>query len=207
MVSNTRILETLSLAILTSPAIAAVVTITASPTIPSTVPQYTDEAKFTSAILNSTNFYRDEYNASALVWNTTLEHYASEYVNSTGDDCTFEHSGGPYGENLAKGYPNATASVEAWGNEGEDYNFKKPGFSEDTGHFSQLVWKNTTDVGCGRKLCGTSGWYVVCEYWPAGNVIGQFDGEVDKPVSAGGRNSYSDWMVTAALLIGVWAVA
>jgi hypothetical protein len=31
-------------------------------------------------------------------------------------------------------------------------------------------------VGCGRKECdganGTTGWYVVCEYYPAGNVVG-----------------------------------
>jgi hypothetical protein len=38
-------------------------------------------------------------------------------------------------------------------------------------------------MGCGRKECngGTSGgegdalgWFVVCEYWPRGNVVGQF---------------------------------
>jgi hypothetical protein len=61
--------------------------------------------------------------------------------------------GGATGENLAAGYANASASVDAWGLEREEYNWNKPGFSEATGHFTQLVWSNTTSVGCGRTSC------------------------------------------------------
>lgn len=67
--------------------------------------------------------------------------------------------------------------------EAQDYNYSRPGFSEQTGHFTQLVWKDTTTVGCGRRLCGTRGWYLVCEYWPRGNVVGEFSDEVDPPVN------------------------
>ena len=39
-----------------------------------------------------------------------------------------------------------------------------------------MVWSNTTTVGCGRKACDgedtTPGYYVVCEYYPPGNVEG-----------------------------------
>ena len=39
-----------------------------------------------------------------------------------------------------------------------------------------MVWGNTTAVGCGRTECTggkgkVDGWYVVCEYFPAGNVL------------------------------------
>lgn len=92
----------------------------------------------------------------------------------------------------------------AWGDEGKDYNFRKPGFAEETGHFTQLVWLATVEVGCAAVNCGytendnkvrratdgrydgsvlsprvtdgstrAQGWYVVCEYTPAGNVVGQ----------------------------------
>lgn len=162
---------------------ADVVTVTVAATIPSNEPEWKQDKAFTSAILNSTNFYRDEHNASALTWNKTLEDFAADYLDDNG--CDFEHSGGPYGENLAMGYPNATASVEAWGDERDEYNFKKAKFSEKTGHFTQLVWKDTTDVGCGRRLCGKSGWYLVCEYWPRGNIIGAFKEQVQAEESGG----------------------
>lgn len=96
--------------------------------------------------------------------------------------------GGPTGENLASGYPNASASIIAWGAERDSYNFKKGDFDTKTGHFTQLVWKNTTSVGCGRTECNgkggddAPGWYVVCEYWPHGNVIGQFQDNVQEEV-------------------------
>lgn len=47
------------------------------------------------------------------------------------------------------------------------------------------MWKATTSVGCARVDCdgndkggNARGWFVVCEYWPAGNVMGQFKEEV-----------------------------
>lgn len=76
--------------------------------------------------------------------------------------------GQAYGENLAIGYMNATANVDAWALERNLYNFGKPGFDAKTGHFTQLVWRNTTSVGCGRTNCQGQGWLVVCEYNPAG---------------------------------------
>ncbi|KAK0479585.1 CAP domain-containing protein [Armillaria novae-zelandiae] len=77
------------------------------------------------------------------------------------------------GRTLLQGYASASASVSAWGDEGKQYSCSNPGFSSATGHFTQLVWKSTTKVGCGRVNCngsnGTPGWYLTCEYSPAGN--------------------------------------
>ncbi|RQM07255.1 hypothetical protein DH86_00000969 [Scytalidium sp. 3C] len=151
---------------------ASTVTLTQTPTPQPTSTSYTDDKTFMNDLLVAHNFYRKEHNASALVWNTTSATFGAKYAQG----CEFKHSGGPTGENLASGFPNATAAVDAWGLEREKYNFNKPGFSEDTGHFTQLVWSNTTSVGCGRVNCagknGTPGWYIVCEYYPPGNVDG-----------------------------------
>lgn len=151
-------------------------TVTAAPAIPSGEPEWKDWDTFTSAVLNSTNEYRSQHDAEPLTWNGTLSKFAASYLEAA--ECEFEHSGGPYGENLAIGYPNATAAVEAWGEEREEYDFDDAEFDKKTGHFTQLVWNGTTDVGCGRALCGERGWYLVCEYWPPGNVAGEFEGEV-----------------------------
>lgn len=106
--------------------------------------------------------------------------------SDSGTECDFSHSGGPFGENLALGCNEVTGCVELWGDEREQYDYDDPGFSEGAGHFTQLVWKNTTAVGCGSRLCGTRGWYLVCEYWPRGNIIGQFEEQVGRQVSDSG---------------------
>ncbi|ATY63564.1 extracellular SCP domain [Cordyceps militaris] len=160
------------------------VTITVAPAIPSQEPSYSKRYVFTSAVLNSTNTYRRQHNASALAWNATLASFASSYLAAARTDaCNFSHSGGPFGENIAIGYGNATAAVAAWGDERGIYDFGKPGFEHATGHFTQLVWKGTTAMGCERVLCGVRGWFVACEYWPPGNVQGQYDDEVQRQVS------------------------
>lgn len=80
-----------------------------------------------------------------------------------------------------------TDAVDGWGDERNKYNFNNGGFSEATGHFTQLVWKATTSVGCGRMDCdgkggSAQGWFVVCEYYPAGNVQGDYGQEVGREV-------------------------
>ena len=71
--------------------------------------------------------------------------------------------------------------VDAWAAEEKHYRYPDGGFSESTGHYTQLVWKNTTRVGCGAVNCdnshvanGIDGWFTVCEYNPPGNVLGAF---------------------------------
>lgn len=49
---------------------------------------------------------------------------------------------------------------------------------EGWGHFSQLVWKDSTQLGCYAKLCAAGtmysdmdAWYMVCNYRPAGMFL------------------------------------
>ncbi|EAW08512.1 putative extracellular SCP domain protein Pry1 [Aspergillus clavatus NRRL 1] len=165
---------------------ASITTLSAAvtPTIPHP-PSYTSPELFKDTILSASNTYRRNHNASELTWNETLTKYARDWA----EGCKWRHSDGPYGENLAFGYADPITAVSAWGDEGQKYNFKLPtGFTEETGHFTQLVWRATKEVGCAAVDCGYSdgsdakdkhgqytraqGWYVVCEYSPAGNVIG-----------------------------------
>lgn len=127
---------------------------------------------FAQSCLNTHNQYRSLHSAGNLVWNSTLASFAQSYLAQK--NCVFEHSGGPYGENLAMGYPSASDAITAWYDEIDAYNFGNGGFSSGTGHFTQVVWKGTQQLGCYSASCGSSGNYLVCEYYPAGNVIGQF---------------------------------
>jgi hypothetical protein len=183
--------------VLASPA-TVTYTLTSSPPSASAAPQFIDDKLFVSTILNSTNFFRSEHNATAMVYNQTLAGFASSYLSSPGEsNCAVQHSGGPYGENIAAGCSDAAGCVDAWGNERAKYNYDNPGFGEDTGHFTQLVWKNSTSVGCSRKWCGDSKrWFLLCEYWPRGNVIGQFQDEVGKQVNGTGSSGSSAALLT-----------
>ncbi|KAJ5542869.1 hypothetical protein N7535_005292 [Penicillium sp. DV-2018c] len=114
---------------------------------------YTSTSEFKNSVLQTTNQYRAWHQASPLTWNDTMADYARHWAES----CVWQHSHGPYGENLAYGFANASAAVIAWGEERTKYDFSKPtGFSEETGHFTQLVWKATTQVGCAAVNCGYS---------------------------------------------------
>ncbi|KAK5109757.1 hypothetical protein LTR62_006597 [Meristemomyces frigidus] len=138
---------------------------------------------FQSAVLNSTNYHRAQHQASSLVWNSTLASFAQSHASK----CLWQHSGGPNGENLASGYISPIPAIDAWADEESKYNYRHPGFHESTGHFTQLVWKSTTSVGCAATQCdnaavgnGAKGWLMVCEYSPPGNVGGEFREEVSK---------------------------
>lgn len=78
---------------------------------------------------------------------------------------------GAHGENLAwGGVWDASPGfwVNLWGKERVDFDFNHGGFGP-TGHFTQLVWKDTNKMGCASAKCGNDN-YIVCEYSPAGNV-------------------------------------
>jgi hypothetical protein len=197
-----RLRHLLSLSLLPT-ALSKTITITAAPSIPSTAPEFVSDHLFTSAILNSTNFFRAEHGARAVTYNKTLQRFASRYLAGN-PSCHFAHSGGPYGENIALGYPDVGSGVDAWGDERDKYDFSQPGFDEATGHFTQLVWNTTTAVGCGRKLCGERGWFLACEYWPRGNVIGQFGDHVGKQVNGTGAATPAPGLtILAGVMLGV----
>lgn len=130
---------------------------------------------FANSMLNEHNAKRALHqNTSPLTWSDELASYAQNYANAYDCSGNLVHSGGPYGENLAVGYSDVGA-VDAWYDEISQYDYSNPGFSEATGHFTQVVWKGTSQVGCGVKTCGGAwGDYVICSYKDAGNVIGYF---------------------------------
>ena len=54
----------------------------------------------------------------------------------------------------------------------KDYNFRRGGWQGGTGHFTQVVWKGTKELGMARAKTSDGGsTYVVGRYRPAGNVI------------------------------------
>ncbi|KAL6926479.1 hypothetical protein ACO0SA_001792 [Hanseniaspora valbyensis] len=155
----------------------------ASTTTSSTSSSTSTLGTFEQSMLDQHNTKRALHeDTSSLVWSSDLESVAQAYADSYDCSGTLTHSGAAYGENLALGYPlyEGTTAIDAWYNEIEYYDFSDPGYSEDTGHFTQVVWKDTYEVGCGYKNCNNAwGYYLVCNYLKQGNVIGEFASEVE----------------------------
>jgi pathogenesis-related protein 1 len=120
---------------------------------------------------------RAKHCAPPLTWSPKLAAVAQKWADSLRDQgCKFGHSGGQYGENLAAGTAgllDPEATVKMWYDEIAKYKFPDGGFSMETGHFTQVVWRGTKQVGCGHSTCnGNDIW--VCNYDPAGNWDGQY---------------------------------
>ena len=129
---------------------------------------------FEQQILDEHNKKRALHNVQSLTWNWTLADYAADYAAKAFDcnNVQLIHSSGPYGENLAAGYVGGIEPTDAWYDEIKDYDYNNPGFSEATGHFTQLVWKTTAQLGCAMVKCDNE-WrqYTICEYNPRGNLV------------------------------------
>jgi len=134
-------------------------------------------------ILNAHNTERRLVGVSDLVWDAGIAEYAYEWaLKLAREDDGLEHRppfGRIYGENLSYflGYSfTANRGVDMWNDEKADYSYSTVGSSQRgvVGHFTQVIWANTSKVGCGCAKSANGGYYFVCNYNPPGNYIGQY---------------------------------
>jgi uncharacterized protein YkwD len=147
---------------------------------------------------------------------TALTEVAQGYSKYLEDNNLFEHSVSEFGENLytfASTEPfqvteenckkAAADAVNAWYDEIKFFNWEKPSLDSplgDVGHFTQVIWRDTQQVGCGLAI-GDSPItfkdnsfyknYVVCNYEKAGNFVNALNENLKplKPVTASSANS------------------
>jgi uncharacterized protein YkwD len=158
------------------------------PTSPGAPPRSTEASEpppqphFREA-LDAHNALRAKHCAPPLRWSEELARYAQKWADSlAGRGCLFGHNPeGRFGENLSFFAPvdSQTPSdiARSWYREVELYDFDASGFSMKTGHFTQLIWRETQLMGCGVSHCnGGAIW--VCNYDPPGNVEGLYQANV-----------------------------
>lgn len=108
-------------------------------------------------------------------WSNEVAATSQEWANHLRDamDCGLDHADSDYGENLAAGTNvDAERAVEMWASEKANYSYSPEYvFENDTGHYTQIVWRASTRIGCASASCGRSN-VVVCRYDPPGNFIG-----------------------------------
>ncbi|KAE9619468.1 hypothetical protein Lal_00032275 [Lupinus albus] len=126
--------------------------------------------------LHAHNWVRSKYNLPTLTWDTKLENFASSYLMVRYEDCKMIHSSSDYGENLFWGkklHWKPSDAVYYWYYEYNwyDLNTLKCSPEKICGHFTQMVWKDSTRVGCALQHCNDRnlGMLIACEYDPPGN--------------------------------------
>ena len=111
-----------------------------------------------------------------LVWSDRLAERAQDWADTLLARRQFAHrQNSPYGENLFEirgGSATSAQVVKAWADEVRDYDYKSNKCRGVCGHYTQIVWRDTKEVGCAvARGGGREVW--VCNYDPPGNYIGE----------------------------------
>lgn len=137
-------------------------------------------------ILAAHNRYREEVEVSPLKWSENLSAQAQKCADYNA--ANFLPSGRQkhcripsFGQNIAMAtsnlHLNFTQMVDAWGNEKRNFlngvypSVSATGSPDAVSHYTQMIWQNTSEVGCGKA--NASGYDIlVCDYSPQGNING-----------------------------------
>jgi len=150
------------------------------------------------AMVKAHNEVRASVGAPKVKWSKALESKAIKRLKQLQKlGCVMKHSGP--GENLFWASARETANkknafgqwiwhsavqkisekevVAMWAGEKEMYSYEqgtcRAPLGETCGHYTQLVWKDTREIGCGRSICRDKSQVWLCLYAPAGNIIGE----------------------------------
>lgn len=128
--------------------------------------------------MHAHNWVRTEFKLPTLTWDEKLASFARQYLMQRYEDCKLAHSTANYGENLFWGknlHWTPSDAVYYWYMEKQWYDFKtlKCTGNKDCEHFTQIVWRDSTRVGCALQHCHKHqmGMLIVCEYDPPGNFV------------------------------------
>ena len=137
---------------------------------------------FRKKTLECHNKFRNIHHCNNLVINEDLNKMALDYAKKISQLGKLQHSNEKYkgnllGENLfyCKGFNiNGVIMTENWYNEIKNYDFNSNNFISGTGHFTQVVWKDSKECGFGYAKSNDGAFYGVAKYYPAGNFQGKF---------------------------------
>lgn len=160
----------------------AATVLTASATPPS-APQ--PPTPLLARVLAAQNRMRAEAGVPPLVWDNSLATGATEWAQHEAATGIFLHSDRHarrgIGENLwygSHGSHSPEEMVALWGSEKRNFlpgvypNISRTGNWYDVSHYTQVIWRTTTRVGCALASNARTD-YLVCRFAPAGNIDGR----------------------------------
>lgn len=143
--------------------------------------------QFRATMLTVHNNYRVRHGISPLKLNDALNQKAQKWADTLAEYNILNNSDdNDYGENLFASnfshpnpYPTAEEVCDSWYNEIKLYEFgQDPPDSANVQHFTQMVWRITTELGVGMAKSVDGVVFVVAKYSPRGNTPDQYASNV-----------------------------
>lgn len=149
--------------------------------------QYDEEPESeVNEALDFHNKVRADVDVDELIWDNELAEYAQEWAEYLVNEydgqlkhrSTLNMNNKGFGENIYKSSSSTATALDAskaWYSEIEYYNDEAISSEnyQKIGHYTQMVWQNTTKIGMGKAKTSTGAIIIVANYDPHGNVIGQ----------------------------------
>ena len=143
---------------------------------------------FNLLALNLHNKYREKHNAPQLRIDNNLSKKAQKKLNDLINEVenkSIDTDDNDIGENLCIGIDKNVDVEEAcnsWYNEKANYNYDLNKYQNDAAHFTQMVWKETRQIGFGYSKLKKGKSYFLALYSPPGNELFQFKNNVEKNI-------------------------
>ena len=143
---------------------------------------------FKNALIDLHNELRKKHNSPNLKENKELNYLAGEFamnylLNQRNQMNIYD--GKYYGENIMiSDSKDPKILFKKWSKESDCYDFNKNHFERNALHFTQIIWKETNEIGIGiandvenKKYC------VVTLYYIPGNTLGEFQKNVNNEIN------------------------
>jgi len=123
------------------------------------------------------NKYRDIHQAPPLKYSAKLAADAQAHADKMAASGSLGHAKTDAGENIAYAFgQNYTGgdATDSWYSEVKDYDFSSKQPNMKCGHFTQVVWKTTTEAGFGKATDKKGAVFICGRYMPAGNNMSAY---------------------------------
>ncbi|KAL9983951.1 hypothetical protein ACROYT_G006200 [Oculina patagonica] len=132
------------------------------------------------------NYFRTLHQVPNVTWSMSLQKEAEDWVKYLADNNKFHHSSKNPGNLYLSVYrPREYCSDAIWWFHWEEkyYNYSNPKYYKAAGHFTQVLWKNSKQIGAAWAIRKDGRLVISIKYNPGGNYIGFFGKNVKRPTA------------------------